>query len=341
MTELKAVQEFGEWLDRPDADPPGALRERVVSATRSGATDRSLGRLPRWSVAFAAGLATGVLGTGVAVAILAGAARDGGARDGASPDVPRRAGPASAAPVDGAAETARVLAAAATGVRLRQDPVPRPGQFLYVSVRELDFGDTIRERWLSVDGTADGGVRLTTAGAEPGRVAIVSGCRGGQRAVSYDGNGKPTEFTACTPEPAYRTDLPADADAMFRYLNDTVQRDGHPGNALALFQTAHRWFQDGYIPASATAAIFEAMTRIPGVVARESTDATTGKRVILVRFMPKELEHDSNGAIRFDPVTYAYLGVTRLWVDGAGKVDESPRTVVQRTGFVDRVGQVP
>jgi len=74
---------------------------------------------------------------------------------------------------------------------------PRADQFVYLKAKEPD--GTIREDWLSVDGTHDSIVYNNIP---------VPGCRDGKQQIVPDGKPIPGVTEPCEPNPAYRPDLP-------------------------------------------------------------------------------------------------------------------------------------
>jgi len=193
-------------------------------------------------------------------------------------------------------EPVRILHAAAAKARTQPDVAPRPDQFVYTRARLADGREN--ETWASVDGTHDGPAFLY------GHEAEVAGCRDGKR-VQRESHGR-TVTNRCVPHPAVPADLPTDAEAMLAYLHkstygegDTLQDLGDEAVTLA----------GGYLRPAARAALYEAVAKVPGLVARTDAKDATGRAVLGITWTGTT-EHGigNQDEFLFDPVTFAYLG---------------------------------
>ncbi|HYN93673.1 MAG TPA: CU044_5270 family protein, partial [Pilimelia sp.] len=213
------------------------------------------------------------------------------------------------------------------------------------------------QRWLSADGTRDGLVRGDpTLPGRRDRSFPEPGCRDGRQALGPDAPG---ESVACTPQPAYRSDLPTTTEGMRRYLyrpiGETPSMTGPmpefaadvPADLRAMVRVAEVVRAAPLSPA-VQAAAFRVAATIPGVtVVRRATDAT-GRTGIAVRLAWA----DSRTDLIFDAETYAYLGTnsvlttdlnglkgieTRGLAAGRPSLEEA----VLRAAVVDRPGQLP
>ncbi|WP_052744839.1 CU044_5270 family protein [Micromonospora sp. HK10] len=210
----------------------------------------------------------------------------------------------------------QVLGPAAETAARGPDVLPRADQYLYLREVGRD-GRVNAERWYSVDGTRDG---LGFNRESNGMARFLSaGCRNG-RYISGTEKGE-----ACTPMPAYLPDLPTDAGAMVRYLN---QHNAHLNNDPAQNKTngiAKDMWQlatSRYLRPAQRAALYQAAARIEGITVVEGAVDATGRKGTGVSW---RFGKDTVMWI-FDPVSYAYLGT-------------GTDTTVQ--AIVDEVGQRP
>lgn len=212
-------------------------------------------------------------------------------------------------------EPVRILHAAAAKARAAADPVPRPDQFVYTRTRLADGREN--ETWASVDGTHDG--LAFRYGHETG----LAGCRDGKR-VQKESHGR-TVTSRCVPHPATPADLPANADAMLAYLHQSTYGEGDTLHDLGTEAVA---LADGYLRPEVRAALYEAVAKVPGLVARTDARDATGRTVLGITWAGTT-EHGigNQDEFLFDPVTFAYLG------SGAGAVVSQ--------GIVDAVRQRP
>ena len=230
-------------------------------------------------------------------------------------------GHAGYGPSTAGADPVTVLRQAAAYTLSARDATPRADQFLYVSSEGT-------ERWISVDGTHDG---LTeTAGSAP---MVQSGCRRGIAMVP--GNYAGTRAVSCTPDPAYLPDAPTSAPAMLAYLQSHYGKAGANGIGKAAFDL----LSFHVLPSAARAAIFEAMSQVPGLhVVR--TSEFSGQPTIGVSWsvlgpdnMPAQ--GDQSTLLIFDAQTHEFLTIRTTGVNGEAGGGDTVSAVV------DRVGQRP
>ena len=212
--------------------------------------------------------------------------------------------PGAVAPVDAAVQLLNHAAAAA---RSKPDEVPRPDQFYYVRDGEW-------EAWFSVDGTRDG--RISTAkNATP---VTKPGCVDGHRKV-LDKYDQPTGKTEqCTPDRAYRDDLPATADDMLKFLQGNDK--GRPVNSYGKDVLA--MVSDSYLPGPQRAALFEAATRVPGLTVVQNV--SSGRPGIGISWpVPAGSAPSAEPVVMvFDKDTYEYLGTKNKPQDASGFVNQ-------------------
>jgi hypothetical protein len=300
MEEILVVRELAERTPLRD---PGELvepRRRLAVAMRRGR--RSTPQRTRGRLVLAA-LATAGMAVAISAVVVLAPDRIGGRVPAAN------------------ADAARVLRAAATAALSLPDVVPRADQFVY---EKSVAGNGIQhEEWHSVDGTRDG-FRRNVDGSE---AVVLYGCRDGQR-VSTKGD-QVTGTEPCVPYPAYLPDLPTDADAMIRYLNE--HGNAEPGNVNAMAKDILFLMQGHYLRPPSRAALFAAASRLPGLrVVPNVTDAA-GRPGIGVAWSSDGKSGRSTNMLVFDPTTYAYLGVFA----GAGS------TAVLEFAIVDKARQRP
>lgn len=189
-----------------------------------------------------------------------------------------------------------ILYRAAAAARALPDVEPRPDQFLYTRTRLADGREN--EFWASADGTHDGLQVLF------GHESEIAGCRDGKR-VQNEGRGR-TVTSRCEPRPAVHPDLPTDADAMLAYLHRSTYGEGDTLHDLGneVVQLA-----GGYLRPAARAALYEAVAKVPGLVARTDAKDATGRHVLGVTWN-STTEHGigNQDEFLFDPVTFAYVG---------------------------------
>jgi hypothetical protein len=189
-----------------------------------------------------------------------------------------------------------ILYTAAAKARALPDVEPRPDQFLYTRTRLADGREN--EFWASADGTHDGFQVLF------GHESDIAGCRNGRR-VQQEGRGR-TVTHGCTPHPAAHPELPTDADAMLAYLHKSTYGEGDTlhdlGNEVVTLA-------GGYLRPAARAALYEAVAKVPGLVARADAQGADGRPVLGITWN-STTEHaiGNQDEFLFDPATFAYLG---------------------------------
>ncbi|OLB77280.1 MAG: hypothetical protein AUI14_16520 [Actinobacteria bacterium 13_2_20CM_2_71_6] len=289
---------------------------------------------------------------------------------------PARTGPARNGPAANGPSLARdagqILQLAAQHSAAVPALPARPDQFVYVEAVKTGFilhnpGRTEGGRnvvdvevdaprlgyaWHSVDGTHDGLLRDRPwrSGDADWASAPLPGCRDGRYAPTLD---RPGHTEECTPYPAYRADLPTDAEAMLRYLYRPGDDAGDIEPDVSADQKAFMRVAEVIrtsLPAPAVqAAVFRAAARIPGVtVIQDATDVAGRHGVAVAR---------TDGGVRaeliFDGSTYQYLGTNESIVDadafshgnlivhGLHPGDVYHQEAILRAALVDRPGQLP
>jgi hypothetical protein len=284
----------------------------AIGAQRAGRPGPHRSRRWRWAGGAAALVAAAA--AGVVVLVLVTAAPGG--RTGQPP--------APGGEATGPVRAANVLHLAARAALREPAGVPRADQYVYT--RTVMVGETTaRETWTSVDGTHDGLIVQPESPKDP-RTArlLLPGCRKGRSAVTKGGQVVPGMSEPCTASPAYRGDLPTDADAMAAYLEKNCCSGGHNLNAYT--DAVEQVISEAYTTPAQRAALFEAAARIPGLTAvRDVTDGA-GRHGVGVTW-----KSDIGGgrtrteAIVFDSNTYRLLG--------------TDNTAVLDSAVVDAVGQ--
>jgi hypothetical protein len=213
-------------------------------------------------------------------------------------------------------EPVRILLAAAAKARTLPDVTPRPDQFVYTKTWLADGREN--ETWASVDGTHDGLAFVY------GHETEVAGCRDG-KSVQKESHGR-TVTSRCVPHPAAPADLPTTADAMLAYLHKSTYGEGDTLHDLGNEVVA---LAGGYLRPAARAALYEAVAKVPGLVARTDAKDATGQAVLGITWN-STTEHGigNQDEFLFDPVTFAYLG-------------SGTTGVVVNQGIVDAVRQRP
>jgi hypothetical protein len=348
MNEMTMLRAFGETLDTDGTSPPPQVRRRVDAAVQGRRPVPTAAMRRGWRLATAGGLAVLTVAGMLALQTVS---------------IGDHAPPARA-------EAAEFLHRAAQAAAAAPALVARPDQFLFSETLQtqvkVDLDETLvgpspsvfgtrpvpgeaKDRiWWSIDGTRDGLQRR-----EPDRHGmgdnILYGCRDGRQRVHDDPSAPATDRTrACTPNRAYRDDLPTDAAAMRRYLYEHYGRG--PNSDQNVFLEIAYLNTEIYVPPAARAALFEVAAGIPGVrLAGERTDAA-GRRGVAVA-----LDLDTGSAdglahtaleLLFDRDTSEFLGQRDVIVrDLSGKVLDQPRltsaTALLRVAIVDRPGQLP
>ncbi|MEV6442237.1 CU044_5270 family protein [Amycolatopsis sp. NPDC051716] len=294
MDEMQLLRDFAGPAGLPAPDELARKRAELIAAASARRPARRLGLV--WGSAGAAGLAAAV----AAVVVLS----PGGTTAPPGP-APRTA-----------TDPVSILYTAAAKARALPDVEPRPDQFLYTRTHLADGREN--EFWASADGTHDGFQILF------GHESEIAGCRDGKR-VQKEGRGR-TVTQRCEPRPAAHPDLPTDADAMLAYLHRSTYGEGDTLHDLGNEVVA---LAGGYLRPAARAALYEAVAKVPGLVARPDAKGAGGRPVLGITWN-STTEHGigNQDEFLFDPVTFAYLG--------AGTTG-----VVVNQGIVDAVRQRP
>jgi hypothetical protein len=213
--------------------------------------------------------------------------------------------PVGIAPPD--ADAVAFLQQAADATRKLPTTPPRPDQFVYT---KSQTSDGLRETWFSADGTHDGLIRQEEE-RESGQVVLDSipmpGCRQGQRKV-LKGDEDTGLTEPCTPEPAYRSDLPTDAAGMRKYLSQAGEADPDDHtNPKDLDVLIHFAFTESYVPPQTLAALFEVMADFPGLTIDEDASDLAGHPGIGLSW-PQPADQNTVTLV-FDPATHAFLGI--------------------------------
>lgn len=291
MDELQLLRDFAGPAGLPAREDLARKRAELLAATTATTARRPARRRPLWW--------GGLTAAGLAVAVATVVALT--PADTAVPP-----GPAPRPSTD----PVWILHTAAARARALPDVEPRPDQFVYTRTRLADGREN--ETWASADGTHDG--LAFTFGHEN----EVAGCRDGKRVQQDHGR---TVTSRCTPHPAAYPDLPADADAMLAYLHRSTYGEGDTlhdlGNEVVTLA-------GGYLRPAARAALYEAVAKVPGLIARPDAKDGTGRPVLGITWN-STTEHGigNQDEFLFDPETFAYLGNgTTGSVVSQGIVDE-------------------
>jgi hypothetical protein len=182
--------------------------------------------------------------------------------------------------------------------------VPQANQYIYSETE--DPSGTLVQMWLSVDGNLPALQRWT------------SGIKGEVPASGTVTNAACTvaqaEATQCIPEAGYLPNLPTNASALLTYLNQIglVNTDSSaastPGwidNDLA--KGVMYLMQTCYLLPAQQSALFTLMSQTPGFTIVPNMADAIGRVGVGV-----EWSFDGEGALIFNPTTYALLGV-RTW----------------------------
>jgi hypothetical protein len=256
-------------------------------------------------------------------------------------------------------DAARVLQQAAlTAMRLPPSSVS-PDQFVFLEQVRQDSMDRydadtrtntwsknpqeLVRLWLSADGRSDGLNRSYDTGTmKPDDDRVIAGCRAGHpnpasanRVTIVDPRAP---GGACTPAPAYRSDLPTSTDGMVAYLYRN-RGDQSPPDQQA-FDAVVELVGGSYVPPAALSALFSAAARIPGVtVDRDIVDAV-GRHGTAVGCT----YHGIQDQLIFDSATYAFLGERSVAVESVDGLTPGwvlSFTAMLRVAIVDEPGQLP
>jgi hypothetical protein len=210
------------------------------------------------------------------------------------------------------ASATEILHQAADAARQQPAVPPRPDQFVYSRSQNSD--GSVREAWLSADGTHDGLI------VQQGERIPLPGCRDGKMAVIKGIEPIPGMFEPCTPRPSSLTDLPTDAAGMREYLK---QAGGDPEDTNSVNKNI-MFVAETYVSPESLAALFEAMADLPGLTVDEHATDGAGRPGTGVSWT----DEGHTMTLVFDPETHVFLGV-------AGG------TAVVERGVVDTAGQRP
>lgn len=294
MDEIQLLRRMVAETDLPEPETLAPVRERLLAAARAENRPRTRRRGRRLTIAGVVGLAAAI----AAVVVLT-----------------PFGGPAPTA------EAAEVLRRAADVVRGLQETAPRADQFVYT---KTEHPDGVREAWQSVDGTGDGMIRNDPS-EEP---AWLMGCRNGKKQLTKGGRPMPGRFEDCTPQPAYRPDMPTDVAAMLVFLNrnglddlDDSSANDRPvnGDDVAYLLT------ESYLSPQSRAALFEALALVPDLTLEQDEKDAAGRRGVKISW--PDIGDHRGGDLILDAETYTVLG--------------SEDTAVLARGVVDQVGQRP
>ncbi|MFG1738363.1 CU044_5270 family protein [Micromonospora chalcea] len=309
-------QQLRELFAADAAAAPQA--QDLVATTHRGVRDR------RVRTAWAWGAAASVAAAAVAVVMVGTAVPPEPFQDVAAPPTgPVRApGTVSETPGFGPGTrlsmrpVSQVLGAAAETAAREPDLLPRGDQYLYMQEVGRD-GRVNAERWYSIDGTRDGlGFNRESSGMA--RFGF-PGCRDG-RYISGAEQGE-----ECNPIPAYLPNLPTDAEAMVRYLNEQnahLNDDPAQNKTNGIAKDMWHLATSRYLRPAQRAALYQAAAKIEGITVVDGAVDAAGRQGTGVSW---RFGNDTVMWI-FAPVSYAYLGT-------------GTDTTVQ--AIVDEVGQRP
>ncbi|GIE97935.1 hypothetical protein Ari01nite_54000 [Paractinoplanes rishiriensis] len=344
------LRELGEDRGPGAGAPPADLRRRVLT----GAPRRH--RPAVWRLA-------GLGAAAVAVALAGSQALNTPA-----PVVPD---PPSTGAVAAKPEAAVVLRLAAQHVTAAPAPTGRADQFVFVAYVQAgirihnqgrdDAGHRVVrvtpapprsvEEWRSVDGKHDGVSRSREYSSSQEWVRVpVPGCRNGRWAPTLD---RPGHTESCTPQPASRPDLPTDPAAMRRYLyRAEAGSEGFGGNVPAdqrAFRRATEVLRVSLLRPQVQAAVFEAVSTVPGTTVRTGARDVTGRPGVAVTRVAEGIRDE----LLFDPSSYAYLGANStvvtatalssadLRVTGLRPGDAIAREAILSAAVADTAGRRP
>lgn len=292
MDDLTLLKDMGDRTPLPDAADLAPSRARLTAAIGRSPVAPTGGRRRR-----------GLLLSGAAVVGLA-AAITGVVAFGGLESV-------GVAPAE--ASAAEILHEAAAAARTQPDTPPRPDQFVYTRTQ---FGDgSIREAWLSADGTHDGIIR------QNGVSIPIPGCRDGQAAVIKGEEPIPGLFEPCTPMPAHDPGLPTEAAAMSQYL---TALPGGEDKTNSLGKNILSLVAENYVSSASLAALFEAVAGFDGLEVVQDAKDGAGRPGVGVTWS----YGGGTTTLVFDRNTHLFLGLA----DSAAVVEQAA---------VDTAGQQP
>lgn len=145
--------------------------------------------------------------------------------------------------------------------------------------------------------------------------------------VPIDG---PVVTTPCTPQAAYFPDMPTSAGAMLGYLERT--QGIRPDNVNDLAKTVGYVLESDYILPAQRAALYEFLATTPGLIVEPNVRDISGRPGVGVGW-----SFEGSRAMNiFNPITYAYLGLTTWGVAGQKGGD-----ALLQVAIVNRPGQLP
>ncbi|MEV5823054.1 CU044_5270 family protein [Micromonospora haikouensis] len=241
-------------------------------------------------------------------------------------------------PPAASAQAAEILHRAADTARADSTPAPDADQFVLTTTKGFapagkqgEPATTLTRSWMSVDGTQDGLLWISDPPAGGRQSTVIPGCRKGRVAQWAPDGSLLSSTQPCTPAPAYLEGLPTDATTMLTYLR---QMSGGTASDEETFANVGALIRQGYLPAQSRAALYEAATKIPGVVASSTMTDAAGRSGIAVSLAGNIDRYD----LIFEPKTYRFLG-WQVAPKAGDAVPQSRREVILGVSVVDRVGQ--
>jgi hypothetical protein len=244
-------------------------------------------------------------------------------------------------PPAASAQAAEILHQAADAARADRTPAPRADQFILTTTKgfapaigQNELATTLTRAWMSVDGTRDSLTWVSDPPAGGRQSTVIPGCRNG-RAAEWAPDGTLLNSTRpCTPTPAYLKNLPTDATSMLHHLRR--MSGGTAPSDEETFANVGELINRGYLPARSRAALYEAATKIPGVVASPTMIDAAGRSGVAVSLVGDIDRYD----LIFEPQTYRFLG-WQVVPKADNPVRPARSEVILSVTVVDRAGQVP
>jgi hypothetical protein len=312
MDDLQLLRERGDETPLPDQASLAPARAALLAGIAERGPVRLRKRRSRFALvgASAIGLAAAVAAT-ITLLPTTQPATGGQAMTTAG-------SPATSAATEPVTDPVRLLGFAARAARADPSAAPRPDQFVYT---RSEAGGSVREIWLSVDGTRDGLLKNPDSAPYP-----MPGCENGQRDVFKD-PAVVLGTEPCEPKPAYRSDLPTDVDGMLAYLD--AHASGAPGSVNARGKDVLGLINESMLPPLTRAALYEAAARVPGLaVVPDARDAAGRPGVGITWPVPPGSSAEAKPVvIVFDAGTYELLGTNS--------------TAIMAQAAVDQAGQLP
>jgi len=312
VNEQQMIDQVRTLLD--PADPPPHLRGKV---NRMIAGSARSARTRTWKLATVGATAT----TGLLALLIGSVVSINGEPPAAS------------------AQAAEILHQAADAARDDQTPAPRADQFILTTMKGFtpvvgqdELATTLTRSWMSVDGTHDSLIWVSDPPAGGRQSTVIPGCRDGQAAEWAPDGTLLNSTRPCTPTPAYLTNLPTDATSMLNYLRR--MNGGTTSSDEEAFANVGELIR-GYLPAQSRAALYEAATKIPGVVASPTMTDAAGRSGTAVSLAGNIDRYD----LIFEPQTYRFLG-WQVVPKAENAVPPARSEVILSVTIVDRAGQV-